>query len=539
MNTIELLSESDLSLRDFTVSTNKERYLANLIDAINSKTPLPVAKGYADKSGHSTVVLDPSSISVIKKIISTRDPKLLLKTIEGAPIRLSSIEKSSIITGRVKPNLGYVGEISLGVAIAARFLNLGKPISYKEFIRLTTKLQQKTFKSAKTGKEGNSRELFYEGKLKHQTGKVDNFLLRIVAPGIHVKLFVNYLENPGSVDMETDKEIKQVILSAVEYANTEPKIDAGINKTSKDPNTNSITVIGDGVSDNRGTKADLVMEIDGSRINLLSVKTAESQLGQASGHVWQKQEDFFKLVFGLNVKPYKKLWGTTNKEHLATLQQIWTDAALPAVTRLTGANVTAKEKKLITSIVNGLIRYSNDIDVETGEVKPIDIVKLAAEPGSPGYKMMKIDSELTKALDKTDLVAVPVKNGQGVNIYGRVQVTDSKGRQKLKDVLFCKFWSSYSTSGDVVRTAVAGGPLLDQLALVTKPQPVTPAPVVKPPVAKTPVAKTPAPKVRAGAAVPKVQPQAQPDIEEPEVVAQPAPRARRSTTPAPVRQRRV
>lgn len=534
MNTVEFLSEGDLSLRDFTVSTNKEHYLANLLDAISNGTPLPVAKGYADKSGKSTVVLDPGSAAVIKKIIKTGDPKLLFKTIDGAPIRLSSIEKSSVITGRVKPNLGYVGEISLGVAIAARFLSLGKQISYREFIALTKRLKQKTFRSEKTGKEGKSRELFYEGKLKHPTGKIDNFQLRIVAPGIHVKLFVDYLENPSAVDMETDKEIRQVILSAVEYANKEPKVDAGIEKTSNDPNTNSITVVGDGVSDNRGTKADLIMEIDNERINLLSVKTTESQLGQASGHVWQKQEDFFKLVFGLNVKPYKKLWGTTNQEHLDTLKQIWTDTALPALTRLTGSNVTAKEKKLVTSIVNGLIRYSNDIDTETGEVKPIDIVKLAAVPGSPGYKMMKIDSELTKALDKTNLIAVPVKNNQGVNIYGQVQTTDAKGRAKTKNILFCKFWSSYSTSGDVIRTAVAGGPLLDELALVTQPQIPTPAIPVKSKVAS--VSKKATTKTPTVAVVnPEVNnPEDPEELEEP---VQNTPRQRRITA-VETRQRR-
>ena len=478
----EFLTEDNLSTSDFVKSTNREKYLANFIAAVNSKTPLPLGSEAAKKIGKSVLVLHPDSITILKRIIKTGKLENL-KADGGMPIKLSSIEKSSLITGRVKPNMGYVGEISLGVAIAARFLKLGQQITYADFIRLTKKIKQKTFKSAKTGKEGNSRELFFEGSLKHVAGKTDNFNLRIVAPGIHVMLFVDYLENPDKVDKEVDTEIKQIILSAVEYANNEPKINAGIQKTSNDPNTNSITVIGDGVSDNKGTKADLVMEIDNERINLLSVKTAESQLGQASGHVWQKQEDFFKLVFGINVRPYKKSWGKTNKEHLLTLQQIWSDSVLPVVANLTGGNNTAKEKKLITSITNGLIRYSNDIDVETGQVKPVDIVKLASTPGTPGYKMMKIDAALTKALEKTNLIAVPVKNQQGVNIYGRITTTDSKGRPKTKDVLFCKFWSTYSASGDVVRTSVAGGPLLDEMATI-------PAQAVQP--AQAPVPRTPA-----------------------------------------------
>ena len=129
----EFLTEDDLSTSDFVKSTNREKYLANFIAAVNSKTPLPLGSEAAKKIGKSALVLHPDSITILKRIIKTGKLENL-KADGGMPIKLSSIEKSSLITGRVKPNMGYVGEISLGVAIAARFLKLGQQITYADFI---------------------------------------------------------------------------------------------------------------------------------------------------------------------------------------------------------------------------------------------------------------------------------------------------------------------------------------------------------------------------------------------------------------------
>jgi hypothetical protein len=131
-------------------------------------------------------------------------------------------------------------------------------------------------------------------------------------------------------------EVKGTILSALEYARNAPKIKAGIEQTAADPNTNTIEVVCDGVSDQKGTKADLILHIDGKRINLISAKTGPSQLGQASGHEWTKQVTFFSTVFGVNVSKYQDAWGTTNEEHLSALQGIYSMLIIPKIQRLTG-----------------------------------------------------------------------------------------------------------------------------------------------------------------------------------------------------------
>jgi hypothetical protein len=253
-------------------------------------------------------------------------------------------------------------------------------------------------------------------------------------------------------------------------------------------------VVSDGISDNKGTKADLVMDIDGERINLLSVKTGESQLGQASGHEWQKQEDFFKTVFGVNAKSYKKTWGTTNPEHLTALREIWGKLVIPKIERLTGGNSNQKEAELIKSIATGLIRYSNNINADTGDIETVDIVKLVTDPSSPGYSLLKIDHNLIQALNKVNLIGSYPPSRMGINIHGRIQAKLKNGKIVDKDISFCRMWSS--PSGDTIRTAVAGGPLLDELALITPdivdPKTDTSKTNVSAPAATTPAATTPA-----------------------------------------------
>jgi hypothetical protein len=90
------------------------------------------------------------------------------------------------------------------------------------------------------------------------------------------------------------------------------------------------------------------------------------------------------------------------------------------------------------------------------------VVKLITDPGGPGYSLLRIDSRLTDALEKTDLVGEQTKNGSGIQVSGNVNG---------KKLLLFKARSYFSPAGNVVRTIIEGGPLLDQLAVVTPDQP--------------------------------------------------------------------
>jgi hypothetical protein len=523
MKAHEFLTERNLTVGDlFKVHDKKSggpgkegtlKYLPNLMQLIKDGIDLEVSPKFQDQYG-ATVKLDPKySIAALKA--AQPGQKVILRTAEGEDISLTILEKSPDITG-AGVNLGYIGEISLGVATALKFLANGKRVGPTEFINLGKQLKIENYKSPTTGKIGGSKQLSFSGKIKHVNGKVDTFNVKILAPGMYVDAFKAFALSPETIPLD----VRGVMLSSLQYANNEEKIKAGLEKTARDPNINTIQVISDGISDNKGTKADLIMDIDGERINLLSVKTGASQLGQASGHEWIKQLEFFKTVFGVDASPYKNLWGNTNEEHLLSLDAIWQNLVIPKVLRLTGGDSIKKEIDLVRSIAGGLIRYSNNINKQTGEVEPIDIVKLVVDPNSPGYSMLKIDSRITAAMEKTNLIGTVPPSQRGINIYGRVETVQKNGKVKYKDISLCRMWST--KSGTTVRTNVAGGPLLDQLALVVAPAIPAEPPAKAPPVKAPPVTKSPVVKSTVAQPPAKAQPVAPlPQAVEPEITTEP------------------
>jgi len=216
-----------------------------------------------------------------------------------------------------------------------------------------------------------------------------------------------------------------------------------------DKKTNFIKISCDGVSDQKGTKADVIMNIDGTPINIVSAKVGRSQLGQASGHNFDKQRLFFKTVFNENVSSFKTSWGETHKEHDKVLQAIWNKINPKIVRALAGDNAQ-KELPIVKQLANGLIKYSN-----TATAGDVDIVKLIAVPGSPGYKLLKVDERLYDALKQINLIAVP--GSKGVAIYGIYN---------NKKILLMKCRSYHSKVGNTVRTIIEGGDLLDIMAEV-------------------------------------------------------------------------
>jgi len=458
----EIILEAGLSL-----SGLRPNYLENLIDLISAGDDIFLIPSAASKYG-KTVQIDPSEVKKLQNIlqnsigkfnhkgylqISAPIGKLMLtqKDKDGKAIfiNLADIEKNASIKGKSTDyNIGDIGEIALGIATGSRFVSGGKEVDENNFINIAKQMNEVNM-TDKKGKLSSSLKLEYTGEINHLNNKKDIAKIVIVAAGRSIKQFKLFMENPSSIP----KDVYSSILSALDYANTSEKIDAGIEKTSSDPNINTVEITSDGISDQKGTKADLIMQIDGERINLLSVKTGPSQLGQASGHDWNKQVEFFKIVFGANIKSFEKEWGSTNEEHLNALKQIYETIIIPKVVTL----VKREDPELVQSIVKGLIRYSNDHDKETNETKTVDIVKLSTTEGSPGFNLLRVDDRLHDALEKTDLHGDATGNRLGVQVKGRVNG---------QDLLLFKVRSYHSPAGNLVRTIIEGGPLLEELATI-------------------------------------------------------------------------
>lgn len=457
----EIIFEANLTLSQLV--KHRGRYLLNLIKKIESGEAFAVSGKYQAKYG-SSVILDKESAVSLKNyffpkgnpdlviisasgnvVIPDNTKKILLKLAStGEIIPFGALEKTSDIKGKEADyNLGDIGEIAIAVAVYSRFLKVGGEVSLEDFF---SSLRQIT---VSYNKSGNSGQASAGSTIKYKTGKEDILSLKAVLPRRSMD-FINTEEFLSGNIAQPD--IVSTIKSAITFANKNQKVSSGIDLVSKNPETNKINVTCDGISTQKGTKADIIMDIDGDPINIVSAKVGRSQLGQASGHVFDKQITFFKNVFGVDVSKYEKNWGTTLEDHDRTLQAIWNEIT-PKISAAFSGDVTRKELPMVKQLANGLIKYSN-----TSKPGDVDIVKLISSPGRPGYKLLRVDEKLYEALEKIDLVAHP--GSKGISIYGKYEG---------KKILLMKARSYLSQEAKTVRTIIEGGDLLDIVAEVIEP----------------------------------------------------------------------
>lgn len=458
MRANEFLLEAKLTPSELVKHNGK--YLTNFLDKIQNDGDFSIVSNYRQTYGE-TVKIDPSEIVTLKRLFFPEgDPdkakisvgnnlippatikNIKLKTTAGQIIPLSALEKTADIKGKeIDYNLGDVGELAIATAVYTRFAKHGSEITVQDLIKT---IQNFNFGYSKTGSSGIAD---ISTSIKWPKGKIDKVFLNAVLPRRTMDYILNNIKETGKIE---EKTILATFTSAVMYANKSSKVTAGVVDVSKNLNTNVIRVTCDGVSNQKGTKADVIMDIDGVPINVISAKVGRGQLGQATGHEFDKQVLFFKTVFGIDVSEFSKKWGTTHEEHDIVLKDVWKKIN-PIILKAVQGNNTQKEFSLVKQLATGLIKYSN-----TAKAGDVDIVKLIATPSSPGYKLLRVDDRLYDALKKTDLGAKI--NPAGVAIYGSLNG---------KFILLMKARSYYSTAAKTVRTVIEGGDLLDILAEVT------------------------------------------------------------------------
>lgn len=434
-------------------------YLTNMLDKIVNGGEFSVVGKKQDQFG-KTVKIDPAEIKNLKKIFYPKgNPNLvkisasgniilpepvkniILKTTSGKLISTGALEKTGDIKGKgADYNIGDLGEIAIALAVYARFIKQGAEVSINDVIKVINKLNIGYSKTESAGiADVNSR-------ISWPKGKIDQISLNCVLPRRSIDYISEKIKNTKKI---SDPIVEAAFFAATMYANKNSKVDTGIIQVRDNLKTNIINITCDGVSDQKGTKADVIMDIDGKPINIVSAKVGRSQLGQASGHSFDKQVLFFKTVFGEDVSRFSKKWGQTLEDHYVVLEQIWNKINPKIVNACKGDN-TSKEMPIVKQLANGLIKYSN-----TAVAGDVDIVKLIAAPGNPGFKLLRVDEKLYDALSQVDLVAEP--KSTGIAIYGIYNG---------KKILLMRARSYLSKGANTVRTIIEGGDLLDILAEV-------------------------------------------------------------------------
>lgn len=413
------LNESGLSKS--YLQKHRGQYLDVLINMIAAGKAVELEGSSKEKYG-KTVKFDPSNAKMLSQMFYGQDAPIEDKADVNADdkgflipaqqlpasVRLKlqdsddtiptgDIFKTPEMKGSKKPfNTGDVGEAFLGAACTAKFEKLGEEITEEDVISVLKRMK-----------------VTEEGKNKRGTLSV---------PANNDKLEYVLVLNQTSFGA-LHSSIKQGKLppemiglnrSAVKWANSSGAVREAVKLAVDDPNNNTIIVNSDGVSDQKGTKADLFLEFDNNTIELISAKAGDvKQFGQVPGNSYEKIETFFKSIFGVDIndKYIDEMNGSDARHNYPIFKKIYAEVAEELENELAGN--TVKEVRFVERLYKGIAHHASLNDPK------VSMVILKATPNSPGFSELTFGPELKEAMDQFDLQVQYQSDPPKIQVHGR------------------------------------------------------------------------------------------------------------------------
>jgi len=378
-------------------------------------------------------------------------------------VRLNQIFKDEKIKGELKPNLGNIAELILGCAVTTKFEKQGQPITKDELISLAERLAE--------GK----------GTVQTNSGK-DAITFTASVPFIDKKAFFAYVGKDSrqktvkdyKIPQDTLDGIAQHINSAIQYVNTSKRVQTAISKTSDDAEQNSVEVVSDGgnAEQQKITKVDLKIKVDGTSYNLLSIKAGRvGQFGQVSGYTFDVLNNFFQQSTGLGLSSavQKKFLATSTEklskdERDADIQQVRDlnyhnafTTAYDEIERSLKRMAKADQAGFVKQIYDGILQHA------TRKQENVEMVILTPS-AKKAFSELTFGSEFAEALNDYQLV---VERGSSekmhiIEIYGFPITTKVKKAMGIKKELLVKYRSYLQKNA--VRNIIEMGDLLKELA---------------------------------------------------------------------------
>jgi hypothetical protein len=295
-----------------------------------------------------------------------------------------------------KFNRGDAAEGILGAALAAKFAKRPKAIG-QAFPKLTIKdIDDMLDDFFSTGRRVNTRVgdiVVSKGKSKVR----DNIVLGIGLPDAAMKLLkkkanrkVVYDLYESAISYVEDTWLKEVEIYAI------------------NANPDEIEILSDGVGDQKGTKADIKININGKPYKRqISLKVGGGdQFAQVSGHEFSKQAKIWNDMLGLNISNLEKKYNDAIKNYNSTLcfssrddkklmglKQMVKDAAgivYKEASRQIGEKIRSKDTKFFTNFSNMVFFGATRGD------ESIELVKLETS-----VKRLRFDRNFVKRYTET------------------------------------------------------------------------------------------------------------------------------------------
>lgn len=443
------------------------RYLGMFVDKVNNGEPFEVIHPDKRVELGDTVVLDGSAVKQVLqayfgsnkipnaeeisadaggKVIPQADPnKLELKTQTGGTITIGQLRKPPEFGSKKGFNTGQIAEGAIGAAVTARFLKREGEITPADVIKVLADMG--------AGEESGKNQ---QGKLTGSSAN-DNVYFNLVLP----KGDYNALYGSTKKSAKVHPDMLGVINSAAQFANSD-KVTNALQQVIQDKNANKVSINSDGASDQTGTKADLFLDIDGTTVNLLSLKAGDvKQFGQGSGYTYDKLDEFFNTSFGVRVpKQFEdELEGSDPKAAFGVIHQIYAAVANQIQSELAGDN-NQQEARFVERLYKG-IRFHATRDDDN-----VSMVVLKKTPNAPGFVELQFGPALAAAMEATDLTVDYSTPGTGsaiINVMG----VGKNGEQQL----LVRLRGNFKSEGKgYVRNIVEMGPLLKTLAKIEQKQ---------------------------------------------------------------------
>ena len=473
MRAREFITEATLNLTNF--GKRNPHYWRNILDMIKRGEDFKLNDGsfvtpHPDLYKTLYNIWDGNSLASPEQILLIKKNKF--KTIDGYEVPWSSIYKSKEIQNNPDPNaddedesqsskfwnLGNVVEGIMGAAVTAKFLNPDATVTPKTIMKL---LQSAKYESSL---KVNTIRRSYSGRLKNDTIK---FTLSLNQKD-NEALTLSYGNSEELIAYKKGEEIFRAYENAAEYVNSAKTIKEALDRVISDPNANSVLIESEGAAaeNQRGTKADLFITIDGKKERLLSLKAGVvPQVGQMSGAAFETLEAFFKSVlgFGLPASMNNDIDFPKDSRDEAVKKYILQNGFMKAYkhiysslrSTLSGDN-NYKEYDFTSQVFNGLKHHATlDEDV---------IIVYVSPSAKKAYIELSIGKELREALDHYDLQ--PQLTNTTLKIVG-VPI-DDVGKKMNKGKTEVLFQLRSSTQGNALRNAVEIGKLVKSLADLEK-----------------------------------------------------------------------
>lgn len=460
-NTLKESMLSEKALTPAELAKDGGKYLEILINFVGNNLPIEIDPSYRDQLGPHAQV-DPSMLPELQQALNSDNisavlPKKIKLIIDGKTtlVPWGAIFKGTEFTGiagKKSYNAGHLAELFMGLAVSTKFINLGADITADQVIGMA----QSTSVSLPPKEKNYQYALTQPINYPDPKSKVDTLNFFAKVPARSAEAFNNQLKS-GTFE----PDLEALLASSVLYANESQGVANACQRVRQDKNNNAIDVVSDGTSDAKGTKADLTLKIDGTKVNLLSLKTYSTEtLGQISGIGFDQVSKWFNVSFGINLDKYRSYFDETLDPDVRykNIAMLYDKVIFPQIQKSLENQVPGKEAAIVRQLARAANYFARGESMED-----VEIVKLDDKIKSGNYKIMRFSDDLEEAMSHLDLEARLINKGEGrtIQIWAKPEPDEkvAKGANRL-----CQFRTQ--KMGDSYRNYFETGSMLEKLTSV-------------------------------------------------------------------------